>query len=94
MRTSRIKVSSKGQVVIPAWVREALKLKAGDELLVRLEPGQPGGCVLTRGMTAAEIEKMLEPGYRWFEETGVDLVEELHEARRKTRMRERARRRP
>lgn len=33
----RAKVTSKGQVTIPASVREALDLRAGDEVLFRVE---------------------------------------------------------
>jgi AbrB family looped-hinge helix DNA binding protein len=36
----RVRLSSKGQVVIPSEVREALGLRKGSELIVRLEGGR------------------------------------------------------
>ena len=87
------RLSSKGQVVIPAAVREALGLAAGEVLSV--EMGPPGErVVVLRGATMTEIDKQLERGYEWLEQTGDDPGEALHEARRQARQREHERRRP
>ena len=80
-------------MVIPAWVRETLMLRPGDELVVTLEP-RLGRALVLRAAAAADIERALEKGAAWFRETGRDLVEELHEARRQATQREGARRRP
>jgi AbrB family looped-hinge helix DNA binding protein len=88
------RLSSKGQVVLPAWVREKLRLAPGDELVVSVEPAEPDRVVLTRRLDPDEVETMLEPAYAWVRETGRDLVEEFHAARGQARVRERARRRP
>lgn len=80
-------------MVIPAVVREALGLAAGEVLSV--EMGPPGErMVVLRGATMTEIDKQLERGYEWLEQTGDDPVEALHEARRQARRREHERRRP
>ena len=41
-----------------------------------------------------EIDRRLQQGYEWLEETGDDPVEALHEARQQARRREQERRRP
>jgi AbrB family looped-hinge helix DNA binding protein len=87
------RLSSKGQVVIPAAVRNALGLAAGEVLTVELGPPGERSLVL-RGATMADIDARLERGYAWLEQGGDDPVEALHEARRQARRRERARRRP
>ena len=87
------RLSSKGQVVIPAAVRNALGLAAGEVLTVELGPPGERSLVL-RGATMADIDARLERGYSWLEQGGDDPVEALHEARRQARRRERARRRP
>lgn len=38
-----VKVSSKGQIVIPKEIREALELKKGSEVLLELMPGASPG---------------------------------------------------
>jgi len=79
-------------VVIPAWVRRRLKLSAGDELQVELGPEPDRTIILRCARTLAEVERLLAKGHGWFEETGRDLVEELHASRRRARVSERRRR--
>jgi AbrB family looped-hinge helix DNA binding protein len=88
MASAVTRLSSRGQVVIPAAIRRRLRLTAGEELLV--ETGPPGErVVVLRGQSRDEIRERLASGYAWFEKTGRDLVEELHESRRRARKRER-----
>jgi len=91
MRNDTTRLSSKGQVVIPAWVRRQLRLSSGEELRVEIAAGGERAVIL-RGSTLREIERRLEKGYEWIERTGTNLVEALHEARRKARLKERRRR--
>ena len=35
-KVKKVRISSKGQIVIPRWIREKLDLRKGDELLVEL----------------------------------------------------------
>jgi AbrB family looped-hinge helix DNA binding protein len=87
------KLSSRGQVVIPVAIRRRLRLAAGDALLV--ETGPPGErVIILRGQSRDEVRDRLTRAYSWFERTGRDLVEELHESRRQARKRERDSRRP
>jgi len=80
-------LSSKGQVVIPAWVRRKLHLSPGDQLVIELGP-EGERTVILRGPTQKYVESLLERGYDWLEKSGDDLVERLHEARRGERRRE------
>jgi AbrB family looped-hinge helix DNA binding protein len=87
------RLSSRGQVVIPAAIRRRLRLTTGEPLLV--EAGPPGErVIILRGQSRDEIRQRLARGYAWFDRTGRDLVEELHESRRQARKRERNGRRP
>jgi AbrB family looped-hinge helix DNA binding protein len=87
------RLSSRGQVVIPAGIRRRLRLAVGEPLVV--ETGAPGErVVILRGQSRDEIRDRLARGYAWFERTGRDLVEELHESRRRARRREGGGRRP
>jgi len=89
MTTTRL--SSKGQVVIPARVRRALGWRPGQPLSIEMAPDGARALVL-RGHGADESEAVLARGYEWLERTGVDLVDALHAARQRARARERRRR--
>jgi len=87
------RLSSRGQVVIPAAIRRRLRLATGEPLLV--ETGPPGErVIILRGQSRDEVRERLARAYSWFERTGRDLVEELHESRRQERKHERDERRP
>jgi AbrB family looped-hinge helix DNA binding protein len=92
MKIATTRLSSRGQVVIPASVRRKLHLETGDLLQVGVKG--PGQAIVLQRATKAEIEQALKKGYRWFARTSRDPVEELHEARRRARLAERSRRRP
>jgi AbrB family looped-hinge helix DNA binding protein len=85
------RLSSKGQVVIPARVRRALGWKPGERLTVQVAPGGARALTLS-GRTATDLEPALARGYDWLEGKRVDLVGELHASRRRARVRERRRR--
>jgi AbrB family looped-hinge helix DNA binding protein len=88
---STTRLSSKGQLVIPAHVRRALGWRPGEELTVELGPAGARALVL-RGRTSGQTEAMLAKGYAWLQDKRVDLVEALHASRRSARTRERRRR--
>lgn len=93
MASDVTRLSSRGQVVIPAAIRRRLRLTTGEPLLVEIGP--PGErVIILRGQSRDEIRERLTGAYSWFERTGRDLVEELHESRRQARKRERDERRP
>jgi len=92
VRAARTRVSSKGQIVIPAWVRRSLDLQPGDTLSVEISPAGDRAITL-RSEGTRDIDRALRRGYRWLETRGPDLVEALHDARRTARARERRRRR-
>ena len=52
--TKSVRLSKKGQFVIPKEIREALRVKAGDELLVLLEDGR---MVVTRPQQYAKTTR-------------------------------------
>ncbi len=85
------RLSTRGQVVIPASVRRRIGLVPGDDLTVDLGSDRS---IILRRRSPVELRDQLEAGYRWLKATGVDPVEALHEARRRARHRERQRRRP
>jgi AbrB family looped-hinge helix DNA binding protein len=92
MQATTTRLSSKGQIVIPAWVRRALNFQPGDELTVEIGPTGDRTIVL-RGHTTDEVERTLTRGYQWLEASGADPVGAFHEARRRARAHERRRRR-
>lgn len=91
MRPPVTRLSSKGQIVIPAPIRRRLGLSAGDELAVVVGPPGERSIVLRRP-SGDEVQHRLEQGYRWLEKHGDDPVEALHAARGAARTREARRR--
>jgi AbrB family looped-hinge helix DNA binding protein len=87
------RLSSKGQVVIPAAVREHLGLNTGTELTIEMGPPGERRLVLRAAPSLRELERRLENGYRWLEQSGEDLVRVLHDARARARKTERTHRR-
>ncbi len=87
-RSETVRVSSKGQVVIPAGLRRALGLKTGQSLRIR-QTG-PGTMTLSRPDEREEADDMLERVRACAAELAFDPVEELHS--RRTRERELAER--
>ena len=80
------RVSSKGQTVIPAAIREKAKIQTGDEL----EVGCSNGLVVMRkrkALTAARVRKLLVAGYDLpnLDEVGEQAVEEAKQIARKNR---------
>ena len=77
-----VQVGSKGRVVLPAEVREALGLREGERLLFTVEP---------EGTVRVEpLRKVVEEVYGLFRNLapGVSLVEELIRERREEARRE------
>lgn len=84
-------LSSKGQVVIPAWARRKLGLPAGQRF--RVELGSPRErTIVLRPSAADPFERQIALGSAWLERRGISMVESLHRERRAERERERRRR--
>ena len=82
-----VRLSSKGQLVIPAALRRKLGLKTGQALAVRA--GAHRDIVLSPAEEASQgLDAMLRQARSWADGRGRDLVEELHERRRRERTRE------
>lgn len=90
MGIATTRLSSKGQIVLPAWVRKKLRLVPGDVLQIDVDEGKR--VIVLKSRDPRDLERLLEIGSEWFRKTGRDLVEELHAARRAERARERRRR--
>ena len=83
-----VRISSKGQIVIPAEIRRRSGLRAGDALVVR--PGAGREIVFSPlEESSQDLEKALQEARKWFsswmKKTGRDPLKELHERRRKER---------
>ena len=86
-----VRLSSKGQLVIPAALRRKLGLKTGQALAVRT--GAHREIVLSPAEADSQgVEAMLRRARSWGEARRHDLVEELHQRRRREREREGGRR--
>ena len=79
---SRIRVNENGRVVIPASYRKALGIKAGDEVILRMEDDELRITTMKRKIERARrrIRKYVKPG--------VSLVDELIAERREAAKRE------
>jgi len=85
--TRVVRLSSKGQLVIPAPLRRKLGLKTGQVLAVRT--GAHREIVFSPAETDSQsLEMMLRQARSWVAAHRRDLVEELHQRRRRERERE------
>ncbi len=90
-----VRLSSKGQVIIPAEYRRKLGLRTGQSLSVRSGAGRE--LVFSPAEDAGEdLDAMLKQARAWFSswrrKTGRDPLQEFHERRRKERAREASKR--
>jgi AbrB family looped-hinge helix DNA binding protein len=93
-RVDSVRLSSKGQVVIPVGVRRALRLRAGQQLRIRRSAGE---IVLTPATEEEDPVAMLRRAQAWAARNRRDLVGDLHRRRASERLGEgerRGRRRP
>jgi len=82
-----VRLSSKGQLVIPASLRRKLGLKTGQALAVRT--GTHREIVLSPAEEDSQgLEVMLGQARSWASARRRDLVEELHARRQRERARE------
>ena len=79
---TRIRLNENGRVVIPASYRKALGIKAGDEVILRMEDDELRITTMKRKIARARrrIRKYVKPG--------VSLVDELIAERREAAKRE------
>ena len=82
-REARTRVNENGRVVIPAQYRKALGIKAGDEVILRMEDDELRITTMKRRLERARrrIRKYVKPG--------VSLADELIAERREAAKRER-----
>lgn len=86
-----VRLSSKGQLVIPAALRRKLGLKTGQVLTVR--GGGDREIVITLAETDSRtLERALRRARSWATARRRDLVDELHQRRRRERERQVGRR--
>jgi len=84
--TRSLRLSSKGQIVIPADVRRELRLKTGSTLRLRTTEAQE--IVLSANQEDVDVESARRSFEAWCKTTGRDPVEELYVRRRKERAEE------
>jgi AbrB family looped-hinge helix DNA binding protein len=82
--SDRVRVSSKGQIVIPARLRRALGLKTGQALRIR-QTG-PGSVTLSRPDEREEADSMLERVRATARSLDIDPVDDLHRRRGRERL--------
>jgi AbrB family looped-hinge helix DNA binding protein len=79
---TRVRINENGRVVIPAAFREALGVKPGDEIILRVEDDELRITTMKRRIARAQrtVRKYVKPG--------VSLVDELIAERREAAKRE------
>ena len=80
---SRIRVNENGRVVIPAAYRKALGIKAGDEVILRMEDDELRITTMKRRIERAQRR------VRQYVKPGVSLADKLIAERREAAKRER-----
>ena len=86
-RATVVRLSSKGQLVIPASLRRQLGFKTGQALAVRRSGDRD--IVLSPAEAVSEgVDAMLDQARSWATGRRRDLVEELHRRRRQERARD------
>jgi len=93
MPTMTTRLSTKGQVVIPASARRRLRLNPGDQLSIELGSVRDRTLIL-RGPGPDDLEQRLAKGAEWLRRQRISLVESLHRDRERERISEKNRRRP
>ena len=84
----RVRVSSKGQIVLPADLRRELGIESGRALRVR-RAGRD--IILSLADEHSDVRAMLTVTRAWAKRSRNDPIAELHERRRRERVRERRR---
>jgi AbrB family looped-hinge helix DNA binding protein len=79
---TRVRVNENGRVVIPASYRKALGIKAGDEVILRMEDDELRITTMKRRIERAQRR------VRQYVKPGVSLVDELIAERREAAKRE------
>ncbi len=82
MSDCKVRLSPGGRIVIPAEVREALGLREGDAMILRLQDGE------VRLLTPKQAIKRAQALVRRYVPKGVSLTEELLKDRRDEAKRE------
>jgi AbrB family looped-hinge helix DNA binding protein len=85
-----VRLSSKGQIVIPVTLRRRFGLKTGQLLVLRDREGEIALRPVERAH--AELQAALKRARAWVRRSGRDLVEELHARRRAEHARDTRRR--
>jgi AbrB family looped-hinge helix DNA binding protein len=73
---TRVQIDNGGRVVVPVNLRKALKIKSGDELILRLEHDS------IRLIPIQQAVKMAQKVVKSYAPKGVSMVDVLIEARR------------
>ncbi len=73
---TRVQIRKGGRLVVPVKLRKALNIKAGDEIVARLENDS------IRLIPVQQAVKLAQKAVRQYVPQGVSLVDELIKARR------------